>query len=63
MIDASGFLGLSKKNSQNKAESMNLIFRLVSIDGAPFLGYPEDTRNDRVCVEIVEGVVIKAVIQ
>ncbi len=63
MSKADTFLGLTKKGAQNKAEEMNLIFRLVSVDGSNFLGYPEDTREDRVCVEIDKGAVIKAVIQ
>lgn len=63
MADANSFLGLTKKGAQNKAEEMNLIFRLVRIDGADFLGYPDDTRQDRVCVEIDKGAVTKATIQ
>ena len=63
MANADTFVGLTKKGAQNKAESENLIFRLVSIDGAHFLGYPEDTRDDRVCVEIANGSVTKATIQ
>lgn len=63
MSNAESFIGLTKKGAQNKAESQNLIFRLVRIDGADFLGYPEDTREDRVCVEIDNGNVTKATIQ
>jgi hypothetical protein len=63
MTDANGFVGLSKTRAQDKAEAMNLIFRLVSVDGNSFLGYPEDTRDDRVCVEIQSGSVVKATIQ
>lgn len=63
MADASVFIGLTKKSAQNKAEEMNLIFRLVSVDGASFLGYPEDQREDRICVEINSGAVSKASIQ
>lgn len=63
MAIAESFVGLTKKGAQNKAESMNLIFRLVRIDGADFLGYPEDSRDDRVCVEIDNGNVSKATIQ
>ncbi len=46
------FINLSKKAAQDAAEKHNFIFRLVSIDGKQFLGYPEDIRDDRVCVEI-----------
>lgn len=65
MADANAFLGLTKKGAQNKAEAMNLIFRLVRIDGADFLGYPseDDKREDRICVEIDNGNVSKATIQ
>jgi len=63
MADANVFLGLTKKGAQNKAEEMNLIFRLVSVDGSNFLGYPEDNRDDRICVEIDKGAVTKATIQ
>jgi hypothetical protein len=62
-MEANEFLGMSKKRAQDVAESKNMIFRLISIDGDPFMSYPEDQRTDRVCVEIVSGKVIKAVIQ
>jgi hypothetical protein len=54
------YVGLSKKSAQNKAEAQNLIFRLITIDGEPYLGFPEDVRDDRVCCEIVDGKVAKA---
>ncbi len=54
------FHGMSKKRAQDVAELKNLIFRLISIDGDPFLAYPEDERTDRVCVEIENGKVSKA---
>lgn len=63
MADANVFLGLTKKRAQDRAEEMNLIFRLVRIDGKDFLGYPEDSRTDRLCVEIDNGAVSKATIQ
>lgn len=62
-MEANEFLGMSKKRAQDVAESKNMIFRLISIDGDPFMSYPEDQRTDRVCVEIASGKVIKAVIQ
>jgi len=57
------FLGLSKKRAQDLAESKNLIFRLIKIDDENFLSYPEDVRDDRLCVEIEKGQVKKASIQ
>lgn len=57
------FIGMSKVGAQNRAESKNWVFRLVSVNGEVFLGYPEDTRDDRVCVEIVNGKVVKAEIR
>jgi hypothetical protein len=52
---ASEFLGMSKHRAQDLAEYRSFVFRLVSIDGEKYLGYPEDVRTDRVCVEIVNG--------
>ena len=62
-MDASGFLGMGKKRAQDLADVKNLIFRLIRIDGEKFYDYPEDTRTDRVCVEIDNGQVTKAVIR
>lgn len=62
-MNAEDFVGLTKKGAQNKAESDNLIFRLVKLDGEDYLGLPEDKRTDRVCVEIENGKVVKATIQ
>ncbi len=62
-MQANDFLGMTKKGAQNKAEESNLIFRLIRIDSEPFLPYPEDTRTDRLCVEIDDGKVTKATIQ
>ena len=63
MANADTFLGLSKKGAQNKAEALNLIFRLIRIDSENFYAYPDDKRDDRVCVEIDNGSVTKASIQ
>jgi hypothetical protein len=63
IVDANEFLGMSKKTAQDYAEARNLIFRLLSIDGEPFFSLPEDTRTDRVCVDIVDGKIVKASIQ
>jgi len=49
------FIGLTKKGAQNLAEAKNLIFRLVSVDGENYLGLPEDTISDRVCVILENG--------
>lgn len=57
------FMGLTKKGAQNLAEARNLIFRLIKIDGENFLPYPEDTRADRVCVEIENGKVAEVTFQ
>jgi hypothetical protein len=63
-MKAEDFIGVSKRAAQDKSESLNLIFRLVSVDGVIFLGYPTDEpRTDRICVEIENGVVVKATIQ
>ena len=60
---AEEFIGRSKDSAQDFAEKMNLIYRLISVDGNPYFGYPEDKREDRICVEIVSGKVAKATIQ
>ena len=59
------FIGLTKKAAQDKAEAKNLVFRLVSIDGDKFFGYPEEGNFciERVCVEIEKGKVCKATFQ
>jgi hypothetical protein len=61
-MQAEEFIGKSKFMAQNLAESKNMIFRLISIDGEPYLSYPEDIRDDRVCVELVAGKIVKATI-
>jgi len=62
-MKAEDFVGMTKKSAQNAAESANLIFRLIKVDGEDFLAYPEDQRTDRVCVEIEKGKVTVASIQ
>jgi hypothetical protein len=57
------FIGLPKKDAQNLAERFNFIFRLIRIDDKNMFSYPEDSRDDRVCVEIEKGVVVHAAIQ
>ncbi len=57
------FLGMTKKGAQNKAEENNLVFRLIRIDVQKFYEYPEDTRTDRICIEIDNGKVTKATIR
>jgi len=63
MSVADDFLGLSKKGAQNKAEALNMIFRLIRIDTDSYYEYPEDTRTDRICVELDNGKVTKASVQ
>jgi len=63
MLDVSVLLGMGKRQSQNKAESMNLIYRLISVDGEGIQSYPDDVRDDRVCIEIAGGKVVKAEIR
>lgn len=62
-MSANQFLGLTKHKAQDKAEKMNFIFRLIRIDAESFLPYPDDHRNDRICVELDNGQVTKAKIQ
>jgi hypothetical protein len=62
-MDTNMFIGLSKKRAQDIAESKNVVFRLIRIDDESFFPYPDDTRDDRVCVEIESGKVVKATIQ
>jgi len=57
------FLGLTKKQAQDKAEARNLVFRLIRIDTKDFFSYPDDKRDDRVCVELDGDKVTKASIQ
>lgn len=60
-MKASEFVGLTKKAAQDKAERANLIFRHVSADGESYLGAPSDPgRDDRVCIETVNGKVTSA---
>ena len=62
-MNSEQFLGLSKKESQNLAEKYNLIFRLIRVDDRKMLPYPDDNRDDRVCIEIEKGSVVQATIQ
>ncbi len=62
-MKTSDFVGLTKKRAQDLAEASNLIFRLVEIDGTKFLGLPEDTVVDRVCIVIKDGKVSDATFQ
>jgi hypothetical protein len=63
MIDTNTFIGLVKKSAQNLAEIHNLIFRLIRVDDKNFFPYPEDLRDDRICIELDKGQVSKAVLQ
>jgi hypothetical protein len=63
-MKAEDFIGVSKFKAHDLVEANSLVYRLVSVDGAIFLGYPTDElRTDRICVEIENGVVVKATIQ
>jgi hypothetical protein len=62
-MKASDFVGLSKTNAEDLADRMSLIYRLISIDGSEYFSYPTDKRDDRVCIEIEKGKVVKASIQ
>lgn len=62
MINATEFLGMSKRRAQETAETKNAIFRLIRIDGESFYDYPSDVRTDRICVEIDNGKVTKAIV-
>jgi len=63
MHNSNDFLNLSKKTAQDLAEKKNIIFHLIRIDGEMFFDYPSEVRDDRVCIEIEGGKVIRAVIQ
>jgi hypothetical protein len=63
MAGSSDFIGQTKKGAQNLAEARTMIFRLIRVDGEHFFAYPDDTRNDRVCVEVDNGKVTKASIR
>lgn len=63
MVDVSVLLGMGKRQSQNKVEAMNMIYRLICVDGESIQSYPEDVRSDRVCVEIENGKVVKVTVQ
>ncbi len=60
MSGAADFIGLSKKGAQNLAEAKNMIFRLVSVDGEPMLGWPADSVADRVSCVVVQSKVVEA---
>lgn len=61
MTDISAqFIGLTKKKAQDFAEAKSLIFRLIRIDAEPYFPYPDDRYDQRVCVEIDNGLVTKA---
>ena len=60
MVNATKYLGMSKKGAQNQAESDNIVFRLISIDGDAYMSWPDEKRDDRVCVVIEKGKVVKA---
>jgi hypothetical protein len=62
-MKASEFIGLTKDSAQDLAEKNYMIYRLISVDGSPYFSYPEDKREDRICVEIEKGKIVKATVQ
>lgn len=62
-VDPNSFIGLSKKSAQNKAENLGLLFHLVRIGEENFFAYPADKREDRICIEIDNAQVSKAIVQ
>lgn len=62
-MKAEDFIGLSKKESQDLCERKNFLYRLIRINDKPYFSYPSDVRPDRVCVELENGKVVKAVFQ
>lgn len=62
-MQAEKFVSLTKKEAQDLAERMNLIFRLIRVDDRNLQTYPEDLRDDRVCIELDKGHVTKATLQ
>jgi hypothetical protein len=63
MHNGNDFIGKSKKAAQDLAEKKNMIFHLVRIDQEAFFDYPSEVRDDRVCIEIEQGKVVRASIQ
>jgi len=63
MATSQEYVGLTKKSAQDRAERLNMVFRLIRIDGENFFPYPDDRMTDRVCVEIDAGKVTKASIR
>ena len=61
-VKAEDFIGLPKHKAQDVAEMKNLIFRLIRIDDEPYLPYPDEFYAERICVEIDNGRVTKAMI-
>jgi len=57
------FLGLTKRQSYSLAEKLGLMPHLVRMDERKLFGYPEDKRDDRVCLEFDSRKVTKATLQ
>lgn len=60
---ASKYIGLPKKAAQNQADRDNLMYFLIRIDDKDYFPYPDDDRDDRLCVEIENRVIVKATIR
>ena len=63
MMNAEQFLGLTKRQSYELAERLGLMPHLVRIDDRNLFGYPDDQREDRICLELDSRRVTKATIQ
>lgn len=57
------FLGLTKRQSYDLAEKLGLMVRIIRMGEKPLLPYPNDVRDDRICLELDERRVSKAVVQ
>jgi hypothetical protein len=58
-VDADQFVGLSEPDAEQLAEQLDVVVRVRSRDGEPFMG-TTDYRTDRVNVDIVDATVIAA---
>lgn len=52
--------GRRRRARRNIAEARGLVYRLIRIDRESYMPYPDDIRDDRVCIEIDNGKVSKA---
>lgn len=57
------FIGLTKRQSYELAERLGLMPHLVRMDERMLFGYPNDVRDDRICLEFDLRKVSKARVQ